>query len=150
MSMNQSEHEAFLYNVLMSQYTVDDDEIKNAGKEYIQHDTSNDVLYQCYTDKMSIDMAKEILKNDYLQDANDYRLVTDISGISVVCTLQDGSEKVFHLKNEDIDDTTETVINEEMHTIHTSKPIFLIILLRVLLAVAGICTVLLILILTKG
>ena len=96
--MTKSEHQTFLYNVLMSQY--DNSEVKVEPLKVIEETYySPDNDFGCHIEPLQISLAKDILGNDFLDEGKNYRLVTTLEGMSIVCDIDD-KEKVFYLHNE--------------------------------------------------
>ena len=87
----------------MSQYTYDDS-VDNSNKEEVQHVRTTEDTFQSFEEPIHEDLAKRLIGSDVLEGSHNFRLVTTIDGMSIVCDTSDNEEKVYRLdpENEDI------------------------------------------------
>lgn len=95
---NSDSHQALLYNILMTP-PMEEKHVQKDDIDYTYHD--NNTLFAVSEESISTDFAKELLGKDYLSEGENYRLVTTLYGMSVVCDVK-GREQIFFLTPEQV------------------------------------------------
>ena len=85
----------------MSQYNTSDENVLNSGKENISYSYSNkDIDYGTMIEPLDKSVAKRILGDRYLEEGENYQLVTTLLDMSVICDVPAEGEKHFILEHE--------------------------------------------------